>query len=328
MKSIFLACNCLAALCWQSTSTTLAAEDVNVETPLMKKISAAQRENEELFSNMHAVWTEVRKRTDGKATETRHEFWSRDGLYFRIDEVTQPPGGEETSITRTLVCPQGSVRTTPRSLDEFGAVFDLKPGADGVASGTERLRWQRWFSQAYKVSSDSLDWTLGEWVAGRSNYKTLTVSKQADGRVLISALVDVETATNNEQFFLSSDDFRFLQGTTHVQRKDEKDDSGYRTTYTTTYGDQQADLPLSSTVEYRFDNGKTELTRYDLEEFQLEPSDLSVFFPDELDRVFAGPTEGVLTRRLTLMGIGATMLAVFFVVRKQRKASNGRPPRH
>lgn len=296
-------------------TVALSAETSPEEKSLMARIVSVQREREKLYGNMHAVWTET-KTKGGKTTVNQIEFWSCEHKYFRVDLIRVSGSVKPHKIIRTIILPERSVRVFSQDRNNLGAVFKFGEVQDSFGY----VRGDQWYCQANKTEHDHIHELITGWLSGETRCDSFDVKRRSNGDVIITAFDDRGEYKDTEKLTLSSADYRFLKSDYRIDGPNEFWREGVDTK---AYDDEQIDIPITSSRACRGSDIGAETLTYKLEELQLEPAPIEVFFPDELAPLFAPPGGASWFRRLLLLGIGIACLGAYYYRRRSNLQSDG-----
>ncbi|WP_144059810.1 hypothetical protein [Rhodopirellula sallentina] len=301
------------------TSTTFAEENT-VSRQDLEAIIENSRACEEQYDNMHAVWKSTHKGFNGRESWERIEFWSREGKYFRVDGTSYDGlDGNVVRVNRNIVRPEGSITMRSKSPDEIGEITEVESTEEGLAV----IKSASWFNDGNGIEGEKL-YEIASAVLNSTSDSPHEVgyqfAKLPDGSigVTFSAKTEDQVSTGkvslDDEFFL----IKSYESETVVPGKATGRGSG-ETRYTgISHLEYEGELLLpsrSTSTAIASGNGRGTSqaeTTYTLEEVQLGPAPLELFYPDG----FPMPSGTPWIRRIAVLLVGLAILAAYFRFRK------------
>jgi len=115
---------------------------------LVNALTKAQSSREQFFMNGHFVWME-REVEGKKLIEQRHEYWARNGEYFRRDSQDVADGKGVGKVSRTVVGPEGFWKIAADSTSDSGVIYNFGKNP----KGRDSILGQYFIALANRVST-------------------------------------------------------------------------------------------------------------------------------------------------------------------------------
>lgn len=275
---------------------------------LTKAIVEAHTQRFDLFDNGHFVWNQVLF-DGGVRTDFTHEYWARNGEYFRLDSRKSIDGQQQGKIYRTIVRPDGFAKISADTPEAAGAIIDF-----GTAdAGLKAIRNNNFIAIA---NFSGFSWTktwIDAWPSRSRDLIDLRFTKLSEDEVKMTFVRKDEDGTKTYNSFLASDDYRVLRWT---YRFDSTAGNWWADNVATyTYHPSISDLVAERSVEISNTDSETpEISEIcTLVSYDPAPAAVSVFEIGSMPGGHRPPQN----RRLITFAMGVLLLSGWIYYRKR-----------
>lgn len=303
-------------------AASLFADDNTIDTMVLESIAAKSRFYEHQYDNMHAIWISHQTGFDGQKLKERIEFWSREGKYFRVDgSIFDATGENVVKVYRTIVRPEGYINILAGSDSDPGVITEAGSNEDGLAI----IKNSSWYNDGNQIESKRLYELVSAILSGGSEKldgATHQLSKLPNGDIRDEYVVKSDTQTETGTVILSGDHFRVLSYQSEVVVSHKLPDGDLAEQHYTgrrflEYDSEVAISTSSNSDVVAFSLASDESNArgsISLQEVQLGPSPLEVFYPEGGPRQFTG---SAWARRIAVLLVGMLCLAIYYGFRRQ-----------
>ena len=286
----------------------LASAAEAIDEPMLLAAVESLHGNANWFDNIQVEWSEARI-VNGQPSTASHQFWSRDGLYFRMDSSTTGGQSKSAKLDREMliVSPEGFAKRTAYGSD---GLVTTESGTD--SEGPERLESNPLFKSSLRGLSAYADQALEVFLKSNSPYNVLETVKEGD---VVKIRVQIPGGTNESYQYVYEVDTkrgvcvawteeRILEGKTRSTFRIKKQ-----------YASDSSDLiPIAIVSNWKNDSetGESSFTR---QSFSKEAADMTYFALDAQ----SDPSVRSWGLMLTILLVLATLLGAYFAHRRIRK---------
>jgi hypothetical protein len=277
---------------------------------LLNKIIKVQSDRSAIYDNGHFKWI-MKENVDAKLQERHFEYWARNGTYFRFDtelRIDQQISGNSESV---VVRPEGYVKLLRDASKGDTVVGDFGPADIGLS----KIRLQYVLEQENKVAAEPLQ----NWIKRLRNpggvSSNVDVKKQPDENLKVSFSSDLPVGKRQFEAILSPQDFRVISWRYKFQGAEGNEFAEQVTDLE--YQEGTKHVPVSLLEAVHSHNGDSTM-RCNLVSYDFVPAAIEVFAIATGSVDGSPSTSPVWIRRVSVMSIGAALIAGYLWFRKRK----------
>lgn len=266
----------LLVLGFSFTPSFYALADEN--DALFAEIKKSQTEREQLYSNGHFVW-QVTDSEGAEVTKMRHEYWAKEGRFFRLDSYALVDGRCGGKVRRVISTPTATTLVAADSPSDSGVVVTSTSSdicKDGVCTpSVENITGQFFVSHGNRYATLQVKDLIKRWREKSYDLIQLDVKQNDENACVIEFVRKKLDGQEIGKIVMEPSAHRVRSWTYKYKSKTGQFRAEQHSVIV--YGGRDEDIPTGEHSLASSDSEPINGTDTKLVEFDLLPADLNVF---------------------------------------------------